>query len=101
MARLTKLTASAPPSLPIAPLTYSQQHHELYSSVLRLFFNQLITYVIGLNNNIIAVNTPNAGITADRPTAALHVGETYFDTTLGVPIWWNGTAWVNASGTTV
>ena len=28
-------------------------------------------------------------------------GTYYFDTTLGKPIWWNGTAWVDATGATV
>jgi hypothetical protein len=23
----------------------------------------------------------------------------YFDTTVGIPIWWNGTYWVDANGT--
>ena len=29
------------------------------------------------------------------------IGVSYFDTTLGRPIWWNGTNWVDATGTTV
>lgn len=52
-----------------------------------------------------AFNNPDFGATAKRPTAtptfALSVGQTYFDTSLGIPIWWNGTAWVNSSGTHV
>lgn len=39
------------------------------------------------------------GTTAQRPSASL--GQRYYDTTLGKPIWWNGTAWKDASGTTV
>jgi hypothetical protein len=42
----------------------------------------------------------NTGVTGSRPTA-VQIGQRYFDTTLGIPIWWNGTHWVNASGTTV
>ena len=30
-----------------------------------------------------------------------NIGEMYFDTTLGKPIWWNGTDWVDASGSSV
>lgn len=37
------------------------------------------------------------GTTAQRPTTVV-VGFTYFDSTLGIPIFWNGAAWVNASG---
>lgn len=40
------------------------------------------------------------GTTAARPTTR-STGYMYFDTTLGIPIWWNGSAWVNASGTGV
>lgn len=36
-----------------------------------------------------------------RPTKGLIAGTQVFDTTLGKPIWWNGTAWVDATGTTV
>lgn len=41
------------------------------------------------------------GTTENRPTTNLFVGLQYFDTTLGYPIWWNGSNWVNSSGTTV
>ena len=48
------------------------------------------------------------GSTANRPTLfvsrswiTLDEGYCYFDTTLGKPIWWNGTAWVDSTGTTV
>lgn len=40
------------------------------------------------------------GITASRPTTP-SLYQMYFDTTLNVPIWWNGTNWVNHAGTTV
>jgi hypothetical protein len=42
-----------------------------------------------------------AAATADRPTEDLTVGRRVFDTDLGHPIWWNGTAWVDATGSTV
>lgn len=48
----------------------------------------------------------NRGLTAARPTALTtsDVGTEYLDNTLaaaGKPIWWNGTAWVDATGTAV
>lgn len=46
------------------------------------------------------LQTTLAGNTASRPAAPV-MAEQYFDTTLGHPIWWNGTAWVDATGTTV
>lgn len=44
-----------------------------------------------------------SGTTANRPTglAASHAALSYLDTTLGKPIWWNGSAWKDATGTTV
>lgn len=42
-----------------------------------------------------------SGVTADRPTTGLYLGRQYFDTTLGYPIWYDGTNWVDATGSTV
>jgi hypothetical protein len=38
------------------------------------------------------------GDTASRPTLDQHQ---YFDTDLSIPIWWDGTQWINAVGTVV
>ena len=50
----------------------------------------------------------NTGTTAQRPTdsstSPLYVGQSYFDATLGLPVWVKSrgpTVWVNASGATV
>jgi hypothetical protein len=39
----------------------------------------------------------SSGPTAGRPTKDLYIGQPYFDQTLGVPVYWNGTAWVTAA----
>ena len=39
-----------------------------------------------------------SGTTPDRPTGVV-IGTMYFDTDLNMPIWWNGTDWVDATGT--
>jgi hypothetical protein len=40
-----------------------------------------------------------SGTTLERPLIAfLPVGTTFFDTTIGFPIWWNGLIWVDAAG---
>lgn len=46
---------------------------------------------------------PSRGPTLARPTGfpGLLVGQQYFDTDLGYPIWWDGAQWVDASGTPV
>lgn len=41
-----------------------------------------------------------SGITANRPPTPT-TGQTYFDTTLGQPIWYDGSNWIDATGTTV
>lgn len=46
-----------------------------------------------------SVYRPPYGVTLDRPTPGpTEVGAMYFDTDLGHPIWWDGTAWVDAEG---
>ena len=40
-----------------------------------------------------------SGNTASRPVKGLYVGRPYFDTTVGRPIWFDGTIWVYADGT--
>ena len=39
------------------------------------------------------------GNSAYRPTSK-YLGMCYFDSTIGKPIWWNGTTWVDSAGTT-
>jgi len=38
------------------------------------------------------------GTTAQRPTKGLYAGRPYFDSTLGKPIFYSGTGWVDATG---
>ena len=40
------------------------------------------------------------GTTAERPTSSV-VGQFFFDNTLGRPIWWDGTSFVDADGNTI
>lgn len=39
----------------------------------------------------------HSGTTENRPTEHLVVGQTYFDTTLGAPVFWTGSKWVKAN----
>jgi hypothetical protein len=94
----TQLRAPKAPNLPIAPVEYSQQYVDQLSNALRLYFGQL-------DNITQALTIPDSGVTADRPISTtlvkLQIGQYYFDTTIGRPIWWNGTNWINAAGTIV
>ena len=89
-----RLQPTKAPNLPIAPVAYSQQYGDQLSNAFRLYFAQI-------DNITQALTIPDSGITADRPTDRLQVGQFYFDTTLGLPIWWDGSDWIDASGTVV
>jgi hypothetical protein len=47
-------------------------------------------------NTVFALLTASGPTTA-RPTATF-IGQPYFDTTLGFPVWWSGSTWVNSVG---
>jgi hypothetical protein len=82
------------PALPTAPPEYDQRRDDQLNYSLRLYFNNL-------DNFLVAISTPQNGTTANRPTLNLQIGQFYFDTTLGYPIWYDGTDWVDSSGTVV
>jgi len=82
------------PNLPLAPEQYESGYLEKLTNALRLYFNTIDNFTQN-------VTTPASGDTASRPTISLLVGQFYFDTTLGIPIWYDGTNWVDATGTTV
>jgi hypothetical protein len=94
----TQLVPPKAPNLPIAPVEYSQQYQDQLNNALRLYFGQI-------DNITQALIIPDAGLTTDRPISTtfikLQIGQQYFDTTLGLPIWWNGADWIDASGTVV
>ena len=82
------------PNLPIAPIDYRQLYQDQVLNALRLYFNQVDNFAQG-------VLVPASGTTAGRPIERLQVGQVYFDTSLGssgLPIWWDGTQWINALG---
>ena len=82
------------PALPTAPIEYDHRRDDQLNQNLRIYFNNL-------DNFLVAISTPQNGTTADRPTQSLQIGQFYFDTTLGYPIWYDGTDWVDSSGTVV
>jgi len=85
------LRPSQAPNLLIAPVEYHQLYQDQMNNALRLYFNQIDNFTQN-------VTVPASGTTANRPTENLQVGQYYFDTSLGYPIYWNGSDWVNALG---
>ena len=84
----------APNLLITPPAEYDSRFFEQLNNALRLYFNQLDNFSQG-------INVPSNGPTTDRPTTFLQIGQYFFDTTLGYPIWYNGANWVDATGTVV
>jgi hypothetical protein len=82
------------PALPVPPREYNSLAATDQIRVLRLYFNLLDGYL-----NTLA--TPPSGATTDRPTTNLVIGDYYFDTTLNLPIWYDGTDWIDAAGNVV
>ena len=56
---------------------------------LRNFFGQVYRLLVAMQGS---------GATADRPTTFLWNGRMYYDTTLTLPVWWDGTVWRDATG---
>ena len=99
MAYNAPLRSPKAPNLPNAPIQgYNAGYFDQYSNVLRLYFNQI-------DNFTQAAAIPLSGTTAQRPISTtqvpLAIGQIYYDTTLDRPIWWNGSVWKKADGTTV
>ena len=46
----------------------------------------------------ICIAVTSSGTTVQRPTKFLFTGRPYFDTTLGIPIWYKTAGWVNSVG---
>ena len=92
------LKSTKAPNLLVAPVDYRQEYLDQLNNALRLYFTQI-------DNFTQATVNPLSGITASRPVDSvqlpLPIGLSYFDTTLGYPVWWDGADWVDAAGTVV
>jgi hypothetical protein len=92
------LRATKAPNLPVGPVDYDQRYIDQLTNVMRLYFSQV-------DNFTQAASIPLSGTTANRPLDSvqipLPIGQFYYDTTLDRPIWYNGTVWKKADGTTV
>jgi len=82
------------PNLPVAGEEYDQSYLNQILNILRLYFVQI-------DNFSRITSTIRYGTTDQRPSVGVTTGQMFFDTTLGYPIFYNGTKWVNSSGTVV
>jgi hypothetical protein len=88
------ISSTKSPNLPLATPEYLPAYQDQLLNILRLYFTQIDNFT---QNTII----PPSGNTANRPATGLLIGQFYFDTDLGIPIWYDGTNWVDATGATV
>ena len=60
---------------------------------------RIIPRKINRMKNMTYVTVPiiHSGATENRPTEHVIVGQMYFDTTLGAPVFWNGTEWIQGN----
>ena len=72
--------------------------HEQVADQTRKFSRAWIQWIDLVDRTVNSMR--EAGTTTQRPTSRLWVGRQYFDTDLGHPVWYDGTQWVDASGTT-
>jgi hypothetical protein len=63
---------------------------------IRNTFNGLLDH-----ENAISALAPQSGNTSQRPTTNIKAGQQFFDTTLGIPVFWTGKIWVNSAGASV
>jgi len=94
MAIQTAIIPTKSPNLPVAKPEYDQSSESQFLNALRLYFTQI-------DNFTSALSVVRYGTTSQRPAVGITIGQNYFDTTLGIPIWYSGTKWVNSSGTAV
>jgi len=90
----TTIVPTIAPNLPVAGQEYDQSYFNQILNSFRLYFTTI-------DNFTRSSSKITYGTTSQRPAVGLVIGQNYFDTTLGYPIWYNGTKWVNSSGTVV
>ena len=85
------------------PYTFSQSYQ---NGIVLWHSNKISPRKINRMKNMTYVTVPiiHSGATENRPTEHLVVGQMYFDTTVGAPVFWNGTEWIqgnNGGGSSV
>ena len=78
------------------PFNVTGKVHPEVEHAIKGAFNALLDH-----ENAITALAPQSGATSARPTSNIKAGQMYFDTTLGYPVFFNGTNWVNYAGTQV
>ena len=79
-----------------SPYTFSQSYQD---GIVLWWSNKIMPRKINRMKNMTYVTVPiiHSGATENRPTEHLVVGQMYFDTTVGAPVFWNGTQWIQGN----
>lgn len=83
--------------------TADSERSNVVGNVLQLAEGQTVNHIVrpGYTGYVQPVYK-NIGSTAERPeftqNESYYIGCTYFDTTIGKPVYWNGTNWIDATG---
>lgn len=85
------------------PYTFSQSYQ---NGIVLWHSNKINPRKVNRMKNMTYVTVPiiHSGATENRPTEHLVIGQMYFDTTVGAPVFWNGTEWIqgnNGGGSSV
>ena len=80
------------------PYKFSQGDDHQEDDIL-FYSNKIMPRKINRMKNMTYVTVPiiHSGNTENRPTEHLVVGQMYFDTTVGAPVFWNGTEWIQGN----
>lgn len=83
-------------------LLYSSATGTLTTTLTSSFVGVVLNASPSIGRIIVTPNivTHSSGTTAQRPTT-IFVGFQHYDTTLGLPVYWDGTVWKTAAGVTV
>jgi hypothetical protein len=91
---MANLIPTRVPNLPVAQPVYSQQATDMYSNILRLYFNTIDNYIQGqVQGTLNGIVFPNFTTAQKTAIVAPVAGQTIFDTTLAKLCVYSGAAW--------
>lgn len=73
------------------------------SSATQQNLRELELFSVGIDRQLrdLEAIVKQSGTTENRPITEKYIGQMYFDTTIGKPIFWNGSNWIDSQGNTI
>ena len=91
----TTLESNNSNAIPIKLSTGAEVHSIIGAAIIRIYKPYPYSTFA-----YISVETLNVNVSGARALDS-NIGDSYFNTSLNKPIWWTGSAWVDATGATV